>query len=223
MKEKAVKAYFKAIAEPCRNFNILGSTVITDPKDGREKLVLSNFAAGTTGNLIFIDTKTGEGEAIKLPGDEGAWALLNLSNEKLLVGTCAGYGYLHSLDLKSRTWAEPLRDPHEKYIWNLTMGSDGMVYGGTYPGCVLLRYDPKAHKLENMGRASDNTKNLYSRNVSGKLQGYILIAGGLDKPFLSAFNIAEQRYLVSHIFAYRFLGAANQHIRLNTDLTHLHN
>ncbi|MEZ4637821.1 MAG: hypothetical protein R2856_23170 [Caldilineaceae bacterium] len=32
------------IGQPCRNFNILGSTCLDDPPDGREKVVLSNFA-----------------------------------------------------------------------------------------------------------------------------------------------------------------------------------
>jgi hypothetical protein len=48
---------------------------------------------------------------------------LNLNNENLLVGSCPSYGYLHSLDLKTRTWAEPLKDEKEQYIWNLTLGS----------------------------------------------------------------------------------------------------
>ncbi|MCB0114084.1 MAG: hypothetical protein KDD84_08330, partial [Caldilineaceae bacterium] len=66
------------IGQPCRNFNILGSTRLDDPLDGREKVVLSNFAAGATGNLIFVDPETGDGEAIPLPVDEGAWAVLVL-------------------------------------------------------------------------------------------------------------------------------------------------
>lgn len=62
-----------------------------------------------------------------LPGDSGAWALLNLNNEKLLVGTCPDFGYLLCLELKTRTWAAPLKDPNETYIWKLAMGSDGNV------------------------------------------------------------------------------------------------
>ncbi|MFC5648190.1 hypothetical protein ACFPYJ_03485 [Paenibacillus solisilvae] len=185
---------YEFVDEPCRNFNILGSTTIMDPKDGREKIVLSNFAAGATGNVIFIDSLTGEGEAIRLPGDNGAWATLNLNNDKLLIGTCAQSGYLHCLDLKSRIWAEPLRDEHETYIWNLTLGSDGMVYGGTYPGCSLLRYDPERHVLENMGKVSDSSQNLYSRQVTGELPGYILILGGFDTPFLTAWNMETREF-----------------------------
>lgn len=125
---------YEYIGQPCRNFNILGITTILDPMDDQEKVVLSNFVAGATGNVILVDPVTGEGESIMLLGDEGAWAVLNWKNEKLLIGTCPRHGYLHCLDLKSRTWAEPLRDEKELYIWNLCIGSDGMVYGGTWPG-----------------------------------------------------------------------------------------
>ena len=135
------------LGSSCRNFQILGIEKLTDPRDGREKVVLSNFAAGTAGNLILVDPETGEGESLPLPGDSGAWAVHNWHDQKLLVGTCGHFGYLHCLDLVTREWAEPLRDANESYIWNFCVGSDGLVYGGTYPGCVLLQYDPNSHRL----------------------------------------------------------------------------
>jgi len=165
---------YQLVSQPCRNFNILGSLPILDPVDGREKMVLSNFAAGSTGNLIFVDPETGAGESVSLPEDDGAWALFNLNNETLLVGTCPRGGYLHRLDLATRGWAEPLRCPTETYIWNLCQGDDGMIYGGTYPGCLLLRYDPVAHELVNIGRMSTDQANLYSRFVYA-IPGHILV------------------------------------------------
>ncbi len=165
---------YRAVGQPCRNFNILGSTIIIDPVDQREKVVLSNFAAGATGNLILIDPAMGAGETIMLPADDGAWALLNLNNETLLVGTCPNSGYLHRLDLATRRWAEGLRCPSESYIWNLCQGDDGLVYGGTYPGCLLLQYDPQAHTLTDVGRMSPDLANLYSRFVYA-VPGHILV------------------------------------------------
>jgi hypothetical protein len=188
MTNPSVSTIYEAVAEPCRNFCILGVTSLIDPKDGREKLVLSNFAAGSTGNLVFIDVESGEGESVPLPGDSGAWALL-MVGDRLLVGTCPKFGYLHSLDLRTRTWAKPLRVDNELYIWNLTLGSDGMVYGGTYPGCVLVRYDPARHELVSLGRVSDNPKNMYSRRVYGGAPGYVIVTGGFDTPFLKAWHI----------------------------------
>lgn len=193
MESGAGQTIYSEAAEPCRNFCILGVTSLLDPKDGREKLVLSNFAAGAVGNLVFIDTESGAGESVPLPGDSGAWALLPLG-DRLLVGTCPDYGYLHSLDLRTRQWAKPLRVELEKYIWNLALGSDGFVYGGTYPGCVLLRYDPDRHELVSVGRASDNERNLYSRYVHAGPHGRIFISGGFDKPFLNVWNIETETF-----------------------------
>ncbi|MEW6753196.1 MAG: hypothetical protein AB1505_19790, partial [Candidatus Latescibacterota bacterium] len=181
----------QSVGQPCRNFQILGIERFREPRGGGEKVVLSNFAAGSTGCLVLVDPATGEGETLALPGDSGAWALLNWRDEKLLVGTCGQYGYLHCLDLASRTWAEPLRDPHETYIWNLCLGSDGMVYGGTYPGCVLLRYDPARHRLANLGRVSDNPDNLYSRMVYGGIPGHLLVACSAAEPHLALWSLAS--------------------------------
>ncbi|NSW89460.1 MAG: hypothetical protein HPY74_02060 [Firmicutes bacterium] len=180
---------YRYLGNPCRNFCFLGAIKINDPKDGREKVVLSSFVSGETGGLVFIDTESREGEWIELPGDEGAWALFLYNNEKLLVGTCGTRGYLHCLDLKSRTWAEPLRDENETYIWNLVQGSDGMVYGGTYPGCVLLRYNPQKHILENLGKVSEHEGNMYSRMVYGDVPGKIFINCGMKKSHVAAWDI----------------------------------
>ncbi len=178
------------LGKPCRNFNILGIARLVDPRDGREKVVLSNFASGATGNLVIVDPSTGGGESIPLPGDEGAWAILNLDDETLLLGTCAGFGYLHRLDLRSRRWAEPLRDRDERYIWNLVRASDGMVYGGTWPGGRLLRYDPARHVLDNLGPVSDNPGNMYARTVHGGTPGLLLVDCGYAEPHVAAWDLA---------------------------------
>ncbi len=79
---------YSYLVDPCRNFCILASITIVDPKDGNEKVVLSSHVSGRTGGLVFIDPQKGEGEWVQFPGDEGAWALMNLNNESILVGTC---------------------------------------------------------------------------------------------------------------------------------------
>jgi hypothetical protein len=180
---------FECLGEPCRNFNVMDATTIMDPLDGRQKVVLANFVTGGTGNLIFIDPQTGEGESVMLPGDEGGEGLLNMGDRRLLVGTSAVYGYLLNLDLAARRWAEPLRDPKETYIWNLCLADDGMVYGGTWPGCVLLRYDPQRHTLENLGRMSDNPANQYTRLVYGGLPGCVLVYCMAAEPHLTLWDI----------------------------------
>ncbi|MHB1356259.1 MAG: hypothetical protein ACYCZF_09820 [Anaerolineae bacterium] len=181
---------YRDLGEPCRNYNILGVADIKDPFDGRPKVVLSSYVAEGTGCLVLVDPATGQGEQLPLPADSGAWALLNDHDEHLLVGTCATFGYLHSLDLRTRTWAQPLRVEGETYIWHLCVGSDGLVYGGTWPGCVLLRYDARSHQLTNLGKVSDVAGNCYSRYVHGQVPGKIMIDCGWEECHTSLYDIA---------------------------------
>jgi len=186
--------YYKELGEPCRNFCFFSNILITDPKDGREKLVLSTFAAGNVGRIIFLDPEKNEGEQYELPGDSGAWALYCWKNERLLVGTCPRYGYLHAMDLKTRTWMEPLRDEIEYYIWSFAEGSDGNIYAGTYPSCVLLQYNPREHKLVNLGRVSDDPGDMYSRSVFADKHGRIYINLGCASYTISVWDIETKTY-----------------------------
>lgn len=181
---------YEHLTNPCKNFCFLASTTLIDPKDGRQKIVLSSFVSRGTGGVIFIDPKAETAEWLELPGDEGAWALLPLNNEKLLVGTCGEKGYLHCLELKNRKWAKSLREEKETYIWNLILGNDGMIYGGTYPGCVLLQYNPREHILMNMGRMSKNPNNLYSRAL-WSLRNYLFINCGIENPHITLWDIEK--------------------------------
>ncbi|MBY9078203.1 hypothetical protein KIH86_18170 [Paenibacillus sp. HN-1] len=181
--------------KPCRNFNILATEVLFDPVDGREKLVLSNYAMGETGSLILIDTLTGQGENLQLPAGPGAWGLVNWHNDKLVVGTCVDQAYLHVLDLRTRQWAPVLESEGESYFWGMTLGSDGKVYGGTYPGCSLMQYDPQTHSLLNLGKVSENGSNQYSRPVWGEAAGYILMNYGFDTNGMKAYRINDGRFI----------------------------
>jgi len=177
------------MGEPCANFNILAVTRLRDPRDGLDKVVLSSYVAEGTGCLLLLEPRTGDAEQLVLPGDSGAWALLALDSQ-LLVGTCATFGYLHVLNLTEREWKRPLRVENETYIWQLCLGSDDMVYGGTWPGCALLRYDPRKHELVHLGKASDVAGNYYSRYVYGEIPGKILIECGWEQKHLSLYDIA---------------------------------
>jgi len=157
---------FESLGTPCRNFCFFQREHIPcDPYDGKEKIVLATFVAGGTGRIYFLDTENYTGEDLEIPGDWGSWALLYLpEHECLLVGTCPEFGYLHRLDLKTRTWAEPLRIEGEPYIWTLAAAKDGNVYCGTWGTGTILKYDPRNHTLVNLGKPEDdNPKNQYTR------------------------------------------------------------
>ncbi|MGI6561225.1 MAG: hypothetical protein ACOX3Q_01460 [Clostridia bacterium] len=182
---------YEYLEQPCRNFCFFKGILIQDPKDNKEKVVLSSFVAGGVGEVLIIDPESGEGETIKIPGDNGAWALFNYKNERLLVGTCGTYGYLHSLELKSRTWMPSLKLEGVTYIWDLAMASDGKVYGGTYPGCYLLRYDPDSHTLVNLGHMTKDPGNLYSRLVFTPVPGKVYVNCGLSTDTIGVYDIEK--------------------------------
>ncbi|MCL2518159.1 MAG: WD40 repeat domain-containing protein [Oscillospiraceae bacterium] len=186
----------KFLSEPCRNFCFLSSIIVNDGNaGGAEKIVFSSFVAGGKGILVFIDPKTGDNESYEFPDDEGAWALCLQDDNTLLVGTCARSGYLHVFDIPSRTWLASYRTATETYIWNLVKASDGNVYGGTYGGCRLVKYDHSKGTLEDLGRMSENEGNLYSRTVYPDLNGdgNIVIACMSATNDLVVYNIYENK------------------------------
>lgn len=182
---------YEYLEQPCRNYCFFKGILLNDPKDGKEKYVLSSLVAGGIGEVLIIDPVSGEGETLQIPGDNGAWALLNYKNEKLLVGTCGVYGYLHCLDLKTRKWEPTLKVEGISYIWDLALGSDGKVYGGTYPGCVLLKYDPDLHTLVNLGPMTKDEGNLYSRLVFTPVPGKVYMNCGMSSSCIGVYDIEK--------------------------------
>lgn len=185
----------KKLAQPSRNFCIFNGLVIDkDPKDGREKYVASSYVAGGIGRLVLIDTDSKEGESITIPDDEGAWALCYLpEKERLLVGTCANFGYVHSLNLRTRQWDKPLR-LNESYIWDFARGKNGHVYGSSYPGCILVDYDPETHTLESAGRVGTAEKNAYSRPVLTNVDGNIVVCAGFEVQQIYVYDVEKKTF-----------------------------
>lgn len=190
----------KLLGSPSRNFCILGRTRINDPKDGREKLVLSNYASGKTGTIIIIDPETDEGEQITLPNDNGAWAILNMNDEYLLIGCCMTYGSIHTFDLRQRKFIATQNIPGENYIYSFVKASDGNAYCGTFPGCQLIKYDMKTHKAESLGCATTRSSNLYSRRLLSDVGGSGLIAVDcvMDGSEVAVYDIYKKEF-IQHI------------------------
>lgn len=170
-------------AEPCCNFSVMKCVLVPrDPRDGREKIVLSSYAAESIGRIVIVDTETMEGETYELPNDSGAWALLWLpEREELLIGTCDHLGSLHRFQMRERRFLEPMRVDPETYLWNFTLGGDGKVYAGTYPGCALIQYDPEKQTMVSLGKVGKVEKNQYSRPVLTAPTGDIAISIGFSR------------------------------------------
>ena len=194
MQTAATHPHIQSFANPCRAFNFLAAEAVTDPLDGKEKLVLSNWVGDGIGSLILIDPASGTGEEIRLPDDNGAWALCQHDNRYLIVGTNPNHGMICRLDLCTRQWAGPLRNPNTAYTWNVERASDGMLYFTTYPTAEILRYDPEAHTMESIGAPLPDSGNMYTRQICGLFPGWLVVTGGYVRSHLSAFNLADSRW-----------------------------
>jgi len=194
---------WETVSKPCRNFCFFNEQKVYDPRDGGEKICFSSFSDADNGVFVLLDTDTLAEERYGLPYDSGAWAVIQLPEDhSLLFGTCPHDGAAHRFDMKSRTWAGSVK-ADEKYIWHFAAGSDGHIYGGTWPGCVLLRYNPKDGTLVNLGKTTDNPDNNYSRHVYGQIPGKIYIDNGCASTEIAAYDIA------TGVFDYHFLDGAS--------------
>jgi len=120
------------IGQPCRAKNVLAARYVIAP-DGKEWFVLTNMNETAGMELIFIDFRSNTGRAIRAPAGAGSWALLQVPGNRLIVGTFYD-GVFMVFDLQRMEFVKVADFPGESYIWNLALGGDGRVYGGTYPG-----------------------------------------------------------------------------------------
>lgn len=186
---------YQRIARPCKNFCALSLIRITDPRDNREKVAFTSIAQGDRGALVIADYDGDSFESYRLQLDAGAWAIMQLQDGSLLIGTSNYYGSCQRFDMNKREWlGQPLRVDSEEYIWNFALGSDGNVYGGTWPGDRLLCYKPDSHTLEDLGKVSEEVGNNYSRTVYGQAPGKIFISSLFDTKRITAYDIATATF-----------------------------
>jgi hypothetical protein len=166
------------IGQPCRAKNVLAARYVIAP-DGKEWFVLTNMNETAGMELIFIDFRSNTGRAIRAPAGAGSWALLQVPGNRLIVGTFYD-GVFMVFDLQRMEFVKVADFPGESYIWNLALGGDGRVYGGTYPGGKLGALDLATYTVEDCGAPA--SPNMYLRYVSALPDGRILCNFGMEKP-----------------------------------------
>ncbi len=183
------------IESPSRNFCILNSSVMNDPKDGKDKLMFTSFVAGGTGIFAIVDPVTNEGESYDFPCDNGAWAVCRVDERRVAIGTCGTKGAIHTFDLIDRKFIKTTYAKDNQYVWNLVKASDGNLYGGTYPGNEIVKYSPETMEAEIMTRCDSDPENLYSRTVYPDYEGSgnIKVACTQKTPNICIYNIYEKR------------------------------
>lgn len=184
-------AKLELLGQPCRAKNILSWRVVKDRATGREMLVFVNMNEYSNAELIFIDFEHDTGKVYRAPAGAGSWALLEVPGDRLIVGTFYD-GVFMVFDLEKMEFVKVAQFPGESYIWNLALGGDGRVYGGTYPGGKLGALDLKTYAVEDCGAPAP--PNMYLRNVYATPDGRILCRFGMDKPTSMIYDPATKKF-----------------------------
>lgn len=172
-------ANVERLGQPCRAKNILSGRAVTDRTTGREMLAMVNMNEDTGAELIFVDYEKEAGTLYHAPAGSGSWALDEVPGDRMVVGTFYD-GRFMVFDLKKMEFAQNIDFPGETYIWNLATGSDGRIYGGTYPHGKLGALDLNTYAVEDCGAPA--APNMYLRYVSATPDGRILCNFGMEKP-----------------------------------------
>ncbi len=184
-------AELELLGQPCRAKNILATCMVTDRATGREMFVLSDMNEHSHAELLFIDFENDTGRAYQAPAGAGAWALKEVSGDRLIVGTFYD-GVFMVFDLNKMRFVKVSDFPGETYIWNLAMGKDGRIYGGAYPGGKLGALNLDDYTVEDCGAPAP--PNLYCRQVGELPDGRLLCYFNTEKPTALIYDPATKEF-----------------------------
>jgi len=187
----AAPAQLEHLGQPCRAKNILAGRVIRDRADGRERLVLTNMNEDTGCELLYIDFEKNTGKVYHAPAGAGSWALNEVPGDRLIVGTFYDGAFM-VFDLRKMEFIKVAKFPGESYIWNLAMGSDGRIYGGSYGNGKLGALDLTTYEVEDCGAPAP--PNLYLRYVSALPDGRVFCQFGTEKPTRMVFDPSTRKF-----------------------------
>ncbi|MBI4578049.1 MAG: hypothetical protein HY718_00010, partial [Planctomycetes bacterium] len=179
------------LGQPCRAKQILGSCIVTDRHDGRERLVLMNDNEAYGCELLYIDYENDKGRMFPAPAGAGSWTVIEVPGDRLVIGTFYDGAFM-IFDLQAMKFIKAVKFPGEQYIWNLVLGKDGRVYGGTYPGGKLGALDLETYEVEDLG--APTKPNQYLRYVSAAPWGEIFANFGMIKSTTKAFDIETKSW-----------------------------
>ncbi|WP_443936802.1 hypothetical protein [Pedobacter sp. MW01-1-1] len=112
-------------------------------KDAKGNLLLYTVVRGEPAHLLgFNVAKKVLVLDIPLPNTDGAWDLSQSTDGTIYIPGAGGKLFSHQPGTKViKDLGNAL--PTETYLWSLTAGKNGEVFGATYPGCRVFRYHPK--------------------------------------------------------------------------------
>ena len=188
---KAQTMSLKPIAQPCLAKNMLSGVSVTDRTTGRELFIVTNSSEVSGLELLVIDVQQDTARMIKAPAGQGAWGILEVPGDRLVIGTYYDGTFL-VFDLRKMEFIQAVKAPGEEYIWTVALGGDGRIYGGTYPGGKLIALDLGTYAIEDCGNPAP--PNMYLRSVCSLPDGRLLCNLGYEKPVTMIFDPAAKAF-----------------------------
>lgn len=134
-----------------------------DP-EGAERPKVYAVSSGKTATLYVIDVQTGRIlQSAELEGTTHTWGVAVAPDGAVYMSS--SQGYLHRWrpgEDKAENLGKPI--PGESFVWRLACDEQGRIYGGTYDGGKVFRYDPVEGIFRDYGRMTDSEK--YARSIA---------------------------------------------------------
>ncbi|GMU91520.1 MAG: hypothetical protein AMXMBFR4_05780 [Candidatus Hydrogenedentota bacterium] len=185
---------FQSLGVPVRKAGLMGVIVGPGPTAGAERIYFNFRQDGGKLFLVAVDPDTGASEQFSSPVGTGAWGFIVGPDGRIYLGTHEGpdprdSGQILVFDPKQpdkqiQVVGRPSET--ETYIWQFCIGTDGKLYGCTYPNAKLVSYDPKTGALADHGVMDDTQK--YTRSVCAGPDGKIYTSVGYGKANLVVFD-----------------------------------
>lgn len=112
-------------------------------KDGKGRELVYTVVRGEPAHLLAYEVATGKLLLdTPLEGADGSWDLAVATDGTLYIPGASGFLFSHQPGTQEvKNLGKVL--PGQTYVWSLTPGKEGEVFGTTYPGCRVFRYHPK--------------------------------------------------------------------------------
>lgn len=179
--------------------SMIQGSVFAKDKNGND--LVYTVVRGEPAHLLGYDVKSKELILDQpLPKADGAWDLAQSSDGTLYAPGANGSLFAHVPGTNEVKDLGVVLEG-ETYLWNLTPGNDGEVFGATYPGCRVFRYHPE-DGFSDVGRGALVEKENYVRSLAFYPKTGMLYAGVGSRAHLIEINpkTGEKRELLPEKF-----------------------
>ncbi|MDR7129700.1 streptogramin lyase [Algoriphagus sp. 4150] len=175
--------------------SMIQGSVFVEDKNGSE--LIYTVVRGEPAHLLAYDLDT-KSLQVDLPLGEadGVWDMAQSSDGTLYIPGADGTIFSHvpgTQEVKDLGIALE----GETYLWNMTAGKDGEVFGATYPGCRVFRYHPD-DGFSDVGKGPLVASENYVRSIAYYPKADMLYAGVGSRAHLIEINprTGEKRELL---------------------------